>query len=353
MRYVMGVHHWGAMQSKYSILALGIAAITLATPASGAPVVAVTVVPAVLNFGNATVGANTSATQQVTITNASPSTVTISALPITGSGAGSFAFGGVTLPIQLATTASVSVPIAFTPASAGSETASLGITATSAGQAVGAGSVSLSGTGVSLTMGFGISSLAYGSVLDDPSSPPTQTFTMTNAGTGNLTVSGISVSGGGGEFSATTAPSIPFTLTPSQTAAVAVTFNPLVGGPATGQVSIVSNATNSPSVISLTGTGIHWVSLNWTPSASPEIIFYNVYEGTVSGGPYIRLGSLTGTTYEDGEPGIAPESTRYYVVTAVDSTGLESSYSNEAAVLIPTTAFSSSSARMPMPPNRL
>jgi fibronectin type 3 domain-containing protein len=115
-----------------------------------------------------------------------------------------------------------------------------------------------------------------------------------------------------------------------------VRFDPAVGGTATGEVSIVSSATNSPSVLSLTGTGIHWVSLNWTASASPEIILYNVYEGTVSGGPYIRLGSLTGTTYEDGESGLAPGSTQYYVVTAVDDTGLESSHSNEASVLIPT-----------------
>ena len=237
------------MQSKYSILALGIAAITLATSASGAPVVAITVAPAALNFGNATVGVSTSATQQVTITNTSSSAVTISALPITGSGAGSFAVSGVTFPIQLAAKDSVSVTIAFTPANAGSETASLGVTATSAGKAVGAGSVSLSGTGVRLMIGLGISSLAYGSVLDDPSSPPTQTFTMTNAGTGNLTVSGISISGGGGEFSATTAPSIPFTLTPNQTVAVEVRFDPAVGGTATGEVSIVSSATNSPSVL--------------------------------------------------------------------------------------------------------
>lgn len=325
------------MQSKYSILALGIAAITLATSASGAPVVAITVAPAALNFGNATVGVSTSATQQVTITNTSSSAVTISALPITGSGAGSFAVSGVTFPIQLAAKDSVSVTIAFTPANAGSETASLGVTATSAGKAVGAGSVSLSGTGVRLTLGLGISSLAYGSVLDDPSSPPTQTFTMTNAGTGNLTVSGISISGGGGEFSATTAPSIPFTLTPNQTVAVAVTFNPAVGGAATGQVSIVSNANNSPSAISLTGRGLHWVSLNWTPSVSPGIIGYNIYEGTVSGGPYVRLWSLAATpAYEDRESTLVPGSTQYYVVTAVDDTGLESSYSNEASVLIPT-----------------
>jgi hypothetical protein len=282
------------------------------------------------------VGARRSATQQVTITNVSPSTVTIGALPITGGGAGSFAVRGVALPVQLAAKASVGVAIAFTPASAGSQTASLGIIATITGNAVTVGGVSLSGTGVSLTMGLGTSSLAYGSVLDEPSSPPTQTVTMTNTGTGNLTVSGISISGGG-EFSATTVPSIPFTLTPSQTAAVAVKFSPSVGGAVTGQVLIVSNATNSPSVISLTGTGLHWVSLKWTPSVSPGIIGYNVYGGTVSGGPYVRLWSLAAApAYEDTESALAPGSAHYYVVRAVDDTGLESSSSIEAKVLIPT-----------------
>jgi fibronectin type 3 domain-containing protein len=79
------------------------------------------------------------------------------------------------------------------------------------------------------------------------------------------------------------------------------------------------------------------VSLNWTPSVSPGIIGYNIYEGTVSGGPYVRLWSLAATpAYEDRESTLVPGSTQYYVVTAVDDTGLESSYSNEASVLIPT-----------------
>jgi hypothetical protein len=295
----------------------------------------------VLNFGNATMGARSSYAQQLAITNTGTSRVTVAALPISGSGAGSFVISGVTLPVQLSPNASVRAAVWFAPTIAGSRTASITVTATIAEHSglvvvVTPSSVSLSGVGVRLTIGVGNSSLDYGSVLVDPSRAPTQTAMLTNTGTGNLNVSGIAISGGGGAYSATTVPPVPFTLAPNQSAEVAVQFNPTVGGPATGKVSVVSNATNSPSVILLTGGGVHWVSLSWTPSASPDVVFYNVYGGTASGGPYYRLGSLTETTYEDSESGLTAASTHYYVVTAVDNTGLESLYSNQAIAEIPT-----------------
>jgi hypothetical protein len=323
------------MRNKLSTLAFATMVFTLSAPAFGVPAASLTLAPTALNFGNVTVGAGSSRSQQLVITNVSSVSVTIAALPISGGGAGSFAVGGARFPMQLAPKASVNIMIAFTPASAGAERAAVGIASVGHAITVSPSSVPLSGTGVTLTLGRETSSLAYGSVLVDPSTPPTQTATVTNTGTGNVTVSGIAINGGSGAYSATSNPAAPFTLAPNQTAAVAVTFNPLVGGPATGQVSIVSNATNSPSVISLTGMGLPWVSLNWTPSVSPGIIGYNIYEGTVSGGPYVRLWSLAATpAYEDTESGLAPGSTHYYVVTAVDDTGLESSYSNEASVLI-------------------
>jgi hypothetical protein len=189
-------------------------------------------------------------------------------------------------------------------------------------------------TGNTATLSPNFSSLAYGGVLIDPSTPAYQTSTLTNIGTQNITVSSIALSGSGA-YSATSNPAAPFTLAPNQSAAITVAFDPTVAGTASGLVSIVSNA-NSPLVISLNGSGIHWVSLNWTASATQDITGYHVYGGTVSGGPYIKLGSVNGTSYVDSSSGLTPGSTRYYVVTAVDSEGLESSYSNEAQALIPT-----------------
>jgi fibronectin type 3 domain-containing protein len=62
---------------------------------------------------------------------------------------------------------------------------------------------------------------------------------------------------------------------------------------------------------------------------------YNVYRGTVSGGPYSQINSSlqSGTSYTDDT--VAAGETFYYVTTAVDSSGLESDYSNQAEAVIP------------------
>lgn len=77
------------------------------------------------------------------------------------------------------------------------------------------------------------------------------------------------------------------------------------------------------------------VSLSWTPSPSPDVSGYNIYRSSVSGGPFTRLNPspIPGTTYWD----VTVESglTYYYVSTAVDYTGAESAYSNEAVATIP------------------
>jgi hypothetical protein len=59
-----------------------------------------------------------------------------------------------------------------------------------------------------------------------------------------------------------------------------------------------------------------------------------VYRSTVSGGPFTKVNSLTSaaTSFTDN----AMQSGQYYyVVTAVNSSSMESVYSGEAAALIP------------------
>ncbi|HLW53527.1 MAG TPA: hypothetical protein VKW06_11855 [Candidatus Angelobacter sp.] len=79
----------------------------------------------------------------------------------------------------------------------------------------------------------------------------------------------------------------------------------------------------------------HTVDLSWTASTA-TVVGYNIYRGTQSGGPYSRLSpSLQpGTTYSDGS--VLSGSTYFYVVTAVDASLQESSFSNEAMAVIPT-----------------
>ena len=77
------------------------------------------------------------------------------------------------------------------------------------------------------------------------------------------------------------------------------------------------------------------VALSWTASSSPGIAGYNAYRSTISGGPYTQLNSglISTTSYTDQTLQSAHK--YYYVTTAVNSQGVEGSYSNEASATVP------------------
>jgi fibronectin type 3 domain-containing protein len=66
------------------------------------------------------------------------------------------------------------------------------------------------------------------------------------------------------------------------------------------------------------------------------VVGYNIYRGTKTGGPYNKVNSSlnTDTTFTDSS--VTAGATYFYVVTAVDGTGTESPFSNEAKAVIPT-----------------
>jgi fibronectin type 3 domain-containing protein len=76
------------------------------------------------------------------------------------------------------------------------------------------------------------------------------------------------------------------------------------------------------------------VDLSWNASTS-KVNGYNIYRGSKSGGPYAKINSSldAGTTYTDKN--VATSTTYYYVTTAVNSSGQESSYSNQVQVIVP------------------
>jgi hypothetical protein len=166
-------------------------------------------------------------------------------------------------------------------------------------------------------------------------SSASQGITVTNTGNSSVAISGVSIKGTG--FSILSG-SGAVTLSPNQTTAVSVQFAPAVAGPATGTVSISSNATGSPAGVGLAGTGVapapHSVALGWIASSS-TIAGYNVYRSTVSGSSYSKVNSslVAGLSYSDSS--VTGGTTYYYVATAVDSSGNESVYSNEVPATVP------------------
>jgi hypothetical protein len=172
----------------------------------------------------------------------------------------------------------------------------------------------------------------FGSV--NVSSSASQTVALTNTGNSNVTISNVVVAGAG--FNATGGAS-GLILSPGQTASVTASFSPAAAGTLTGSLTVPSNASNSPSTIALTGTGIaqpHSVSLRWMASTS-AVIGYNVYSSHVSGGPYVKLNPAPVATSNYTDATVQSAQTYYYVATAVATNNSESGFSLEVSAVVP------------------
>jgi pectate lyase len=80
----------------------------------------------------------------------------------------------------------------------------------------------------------------------------TKNLFVSNTGTGSLTITAVTVSGSAFSISGTL---LPLTLSAGQSTTVTVRFTPTSAGNATGSASFLSTALNSPTVVSLSGTG--------------------------------------------------------------------------------------------------
>jgi fibronectin type 3 domain-containing protein len=78
----------------------------------------------------------------------------------------------------------------------------------------------------------------------------------------------------------------------------------------------------------------HSVALSWNPSTS-TVSGYNIYRSSVSGGGYEKLNSLLVGTLAFTDSTVQSGGTYYYVTTAVDAGGVESTFSNEVSAAIP------------------
>jgi hypothetical protein len=287
----------------------------------------ISALPASVSFGTVVDGSNTS--QSITLKNAGTASLTISQATVSGSG---FTISGLTLPATVAAGASTSFTALFTPTGSGTVSGSILLTSNAPNSPL---TVALSGSAATATKLLGTSpaSLSFGTVNVNSSSP--LSTTLTNNGNSNVTISSVAITGSGFADTGVAANTV---LTPNQSITLNVTYAPTAAGNVTGSVTVSSNATNSPLTISLSGTGAqpvqHSASLTWTASSS-TLAGYNVYRGSVSGGPYTLMNSslISATDYTDST--VQSGQTYYYVTTAVNSSGNESVNSNEVTATIP------------------
>lgn len=275
--------------------------------------------PASLNFGKVAVGK--SLEMPIALTNSGSSSVTVSQASIAPAG---FSLSGLPLPLVIAGGHSFTFHIRFTARAMGAASGSLLVSNPTSTIL----KIPLSGTGVS---GLNItpSSLNFGKVIEGTSSSIAVTLSATGA---SVTVSSESVSN---PLFVLSGLKFPFTIPAGRSVPFTLTFSPVAVAAAAGSLSFVSNAGNSPTKSSLTGSGIppYSVSLTWTASTS-SVVGYNVYRRQ-SATKYKKLNSapVPETRYTDGS--VSSGTTYYYETTAVNSAGAESVPSNQATAIVP------------------
>jgi hypothetical protein len=279
--------------------------------------------PGSLAFGGVQVGS--SQTQSATLTNSGGLSVTISQAT---AGGASFGLSGLNLPVTLAAGQSVTFSVTFSPLSAGNASGSVQVSSDASTPNL---TISLAGTGTAQgQLSVNPVSSDFGSVTVGTSKIQSGTLVASGA---SVTISSASVTDS--EFSLGGI-SFPLTIAAGQSVPFTLTFVPRASGQAAATLAFASNAANAASE-NLTGTGVapvqHSVSLSWDTAA--EVVGYNVYRASQSGGPYAKINSVidASTTYTDSS--VQAGQNYYYVTTSVSSTGTQSSYSNEIQAAIP------------------
>ena len=301
--------------------------LTIAVSGTGVAPGTLTANPTTLAFGNVQVG-NTGSLSE-TLTNTGGVNVIISQANVTGTG---FSITGLTLPATLTPSQSVTFTAKFAPTGTGASSGTLSIVSDASNSPL---NIPMSGTGTAQgQLSASPVTLAFGDVSVGSSSALTGTLTATGAS--------VTVNSGTSDSSEFVLSGITFpkTIAAGASTTYTVTFSPNASGAASGTLTFISNASNSPTTQGLTGNGVtpppHSVDLSWNASGTSGVVGYNIYrkESGTYGSP-INTSLVSTLTYTD-DTNLQGGHTYFYVVRAVDGNNVESANSNEVQANVPT-----------------
>ena len=324
--------------------------VVLATPADAATSGSLAVNPTSLAFGSVSVGS--SQVRSLTLTNLGKFKLTVTAVSLSGAG---FTLSGLRYPLTLNGGQSATCTLTFTPLTGGAGSGSVSIFFTtqtsnrrwnSWGYAPSTLSVPMSGTAVAsglLTpapVSLNFSSVPLGS---------TQTLweTITNSSGVAVNISQASVAGSGFGMSGLTPP---LSLNPGQSVTFGASFAPLSGGSASGNMTLVSDASNPTLTIPLTGTGLAPGQLSLNPAS---FNFGNVTVGATVTTPAVLSAStanvtVTSVTLSNSEFNVNGFSLPF-TIPAGQSVPLTASFAPQASGLTSATvSFTSNASNSPL-----
>jgi hypothetical protein len=295
----------------------------------------VSIVPSTVDFKTVVVGQKNS--QTLTFTNTSKDILHLSSARVTGA---NFALVSAKLPAVLAPGKTTSVSIVFAPSSASARSGALALNSQDFAAPV---DVPLAGEGEKAAPALLLSPATVSFGTHAANSSSFETVTLKNTGNVTVKLSAITVSNPAFSVSGL---SNGVSIAPDQKLTFQLWFRPSVSGTWSATLSVTSAALPAPVKMAVAGSAkstataptsslsSHSVTLSWTASGS-TVAGYHVYRGETSGGPYSRISPSTvnGESYLD--PSVQPSAHYFYVVTAVESNGSESEFSNEVAADIP------------------
>ena len=259
--------------------------------------------PTSLDFGSVTEG--TSTTQAVLVSNTGAANATITQLQLNNASA-AFSTSGLNLPITLTPGQTTSFAVTYAPQTAGTSTSTVSLISNATNSTV---TLSLAGAAAirTGTLTTSASSLSFGNVVVGSSSTQNVTVTANNK---SVTISQANVTGSGFSVSGLT---LPATLAAGQSATLQVKFAPAATGTITGGLSLVSNASNTPTAATLSGSGVTSTSTAgpysiWSASTLPTNVddgdgssvevgvkFTSDLSGYITGVRFFKSAANTGT----------------------------------------------------------
>ena len=283
-----------------------------------------TISPQKLAFGDVVVGKTSTLT---VVLSAVGGDVNVSSI---SSNSSLFGLPGLKLPLKIPMGKDVMVKVTFTPQKDGNAYGDLGVSSDAGGSPI---SEPVGGTGTG------------GAKTDLTISPQKLDFGNVAVGTSSNLTLGLSATGGDVEVSSITSNSslfdaydvqFPLKISMGKEVLVNVTFTPKKDGNASGDLSFISNAADSPTSEPLVGTGTApYVSLSWIASKSEGVRGYNVYRSTSKNGSGSKINSRLDSQTAYNDKTVVSGKTYYYTTTAVNASGEESKHSEQVKVWIP------------------
>jgi hypothetical protein len=198
--------------------------------------------PAALSFNNVQAGSTASAV--TTLKNTGTANLTLLQIDLSGSG---FSTSGIATPVLVVPGESLTLTVNYHPSSSKTSSGEISLISAQGGIT----SVNVSGTMSQSSLNLSPTTINFGNAVTGVAN--TQTVQIGNPGMVPVTITAANISGSG--FS-TSGLAVPLTLGAGKTATFNVQFNPKTAGASKGGLNLVSDASNSPSNVALSGAGV-------------------------------------------------------------------------------------------------